>query len=93
MEHDERADEVEREIEQLEHESKRLGGEIEQTRTEWEARKSDPSQAPGATDPEAAGPHNIDAEDPATGRSYGQEERTEEFDSAQAEDDAAEEDE
>ena len=93
MEHDERADEVEGDIERLEHESKRLDGEIEQTRSEWEARKSDPSEAPGATDPEAAGPHNIEAEDPATGRSYGQEERSEEFESAQAEDDTPEEDE
>ena len=92
MEHDERADEVEADIERLEDESKQLGGEIEQTRSEWEARKSDPSQAPGATDAEAAGPHNIDAEDPATGHSYGQEERTEELESAEAEDEAAEDD-
>jgi hypothetical protein len=86
MEHDERSDEVEGEIERLERESKELEGEIEQTRSEWEARKSDTSQAPGATDPEAAGPHNVDSEDPATGRKYGEKERSEEFESAQEED-------
>lgn len=81
MEHDERASELEREAERLEHKSKELEGEIEQTRSEWDAKTGDQS-APGAADAEGAGPHNIDAEDPATGRKYGQEERREEFESA-----------
>jgi hypothetical protein len=85
MEYDERLEAVEREIEKLQHESDRLGDRTEQTRSEWESAKSDPSKAPGAQDPEATGPHNIDAEDPATGRKYG-ELRKEELDDALAED-------
>jgi phage shock protein A len=84
MEYDERASELEREAERLEHESKRLEEKIGETRDEWDAKKSD-SQAPGAVGAEDAGPHNIDAED-AKGHNYGQEERTEEFESAQGED-------
>ena len=84
-EYDERADELEGEAERLEHESKRVGESIEETRNEWEAKQS-ASDAPGAVDAESAGPHNNDAEDPATGRNYGQEERTEEFDAAERED-------
>ena len=85
MEYDERADEIEKEADRLEHESKRLGQRTEETRSEWESAKSDPSKAPGAQDAEATGPHNIDAEDPATGKKYG-EVRKEELDDALAED-------
>ena len=85
MEYDERADEVEKEIDKLEHESKRLGQDTDEARTEWEAAKSDPSKAPGAQSEEGAGAHNIDAEDPATGRKYG-EERKAELDDARAAD-------
>lgn len=85
MEYDERADELEKEAERLEHESKRLGQRTNQARSEWESAKSDPSKAPGAQAPEATGPHNIDAEDPATGRKYG-ELRQEELEDAQAAD-------
>jgi hypothetical protein len=84
-EYDERADALEREADRLEHETKRVGEKIGETRNEWEAKQS-ASDAPGAVDAESAGPHNIDEEDPATGRSYGQEERTEEFDAAERED-------
>ena len=92
MEHRDRADELEREAERLEQESQRLGDSMEQARSDWEARKSD-SGAPGAADPESAGPHHIDAEDPATGKRYGQEDRSEEIealerDEAPREDDA-----
>lgn len=72
MDHNERADELEKEAERLEHASEKLGEDTEQARSDWEARKSDPSGAPGAVDAEAAGPHNIDAEDPATGEKYGE---------------------
>lgn len=85
MEHDERADELEKEAERLEHESQRLGERADEARSRWEAAKSDPSKAPGAQDAEATGPHNIDAEDPATGRKYG-EVRREELEDAQAAD-------
>jgi hypothetical protein len=72
MDHNERADELEKEVERLEHESEKLGQSAEQARSDWEAKKSDPSKAPGAADAEGSGPHNIDAEDPATGRKYGE---------------------
>ncbi len=81
MEYDERADELEKEADRLEHESKRLDEDTGQARTEWEATKSDPSAAPGAQSEEAAGPHNVESEDPATGRKYG-EEREAELDDA-----------
>ena len=83
MEHHERADELEKEIDRLEHESEKLGEATDKTRSDWEAAKSDPSKAPGAADAEATGPHHIDAEDPATGRKYG-ERRQEELDDALA---------
>lgn len=87
MEHRERADELDNEADRLEHESDQLAEKTDQARSEWEAAKSDASKAPGATDPEASGPHNIDAEDPATGEKYG-EKRQDELDEALAEDDA-----
>ena len=85
MEHRERADELEKEIDRLEHESEKLGESTDKARSDWEAAKSDPSKAPGAADPEASGPHNIDAEDPAKGRKYG-ERRQEELDETLAAD-------
>ena len=83
MEHDDRADELENEAERLEHESERLGERADQAKSEWEQAKSDPSKAPGAQGPESTGPHNIDAEDPATGRKYG-DRRREELEDAEA---------
>jgi hypothetical protein len=77
MEYDERADELEQEAERLEHESKRLGQRTDEARSEWESKKSDASGAPGAASEEAAGPHNVDDPDPASGRKYGEERRTE----------------
>ena len=92
MEYDERADELEKEIDRLEHKSKRQAQDTDQARTEWEAAKSDRSQAPGAQSEEAAGPHNLDAEDPATGHKYA-EEREAELEDVRAADEAeAEED-
>jgi hypothetical protein len=77
MEYDERADELEKEVDRLEHESKRLGRQTEEAKSEWESAKSDPSKAPGAQDAEATGPHHIDAEDPATGKKYGEQRKAE----------------
>ena len=91
MEHRERADEVEKDIDRLEQESEQLGENTAQARSEWEAAKSDPSKAPGATTPESSGPHHIDAEDPATGEKYG-DRRGEEIDEVRAEDAEAAED-
>ena len=85
MEYDERADELEKEVDRLEHESEDLGQRTDQAKSEWESAKSDPSKAPGAQDPEASGPHQIDTEDPATGKKYG-EQRKEELEDALAED-------
>jgi len=85
MEHRERADEVEKEIGRLEHESEKLGESTDQAKSDWAARKSDPTKAPGAADPDAAGPHHIDDEDPATGRKYG-ERRQQEIEDAQTAD-------
>ncbi|HEX8744461.1 MAG TPA: hypothetical protein VF712_15140 [Thermoleophilaceae bacterium] len=79
MEHDERADELEKDLDRLEHESEKLGESTEQARSDWDSKKSSETGAPGAASPEASGPHNIDEEDPATGRKYG-EKRQEEVD-------------
>jgi hypothetical protein len=92
MDHNERADELEKEAERLEQESEKLGESTDEARSDWEARKSDPSGAPGAVGPEASGPHHIDAEDPATGRKYG-ERRQEEIDDLHAADSEGEDDE
>ena len=83
MDHRERADELDKEVERLEHESKGLGERTDQAKSEWDAAVSDPSKAPGATSPESSGPHNIDAEDPATGEKYG-ERRQEEIEKVRA---------
>jgi hypothetical protein len=85
MDHNERADELEKQAERLEHESEKLGDSTDQARSDWEARKSDPSSAPGAADPEGTGPHHIDEEDPATGRKYG-ERRQQEIEDVNADD-------
>ena len=90
MEYDERADELLKEADKLEHESNRLAERTEQTKTEWEAKKSDPSGAPGAADAEATGPHNLEDEDPATGRNYGEERQAELEDAEEADAEASE---
>ena len=53
-EKDPRADEVERELDEMEERSERLEDEIDETREDWERKKRDPS-VPGAVgDPERA---------------------------------------
>jgi hypothetical protein len=47
VEHEEQADRMEREAERMEHESERVGGHIDETRREWDAKEEDPS-VPGA---------------------------------------------
>jgi hypothetical protein len=76
MEYDERADELEKEAEKLEHEAKEIEQRAEQTGSEWESAKS-AGDVPGAADEESAGPHNVEDEDPATGRRYGEERQAE----------------
>jgi len=46
--HDEKADEVERELDDLQKRSEKLGDEIESAGADWESRKADES-VPGAT--------------------------------------------
>ncbi|MEA2281609.1 MAG: hypothetical protein QOK21_2216 [Solirubrobacteraceae bacterium] len=47
------ADEVERELDDMERQSERLEGEIHETREDWERKKRD-AWTPTADDPEAA---------------------------------------
>lgn len=76
MEHHERADELEKEADHIQQASDQLGEDIEDTRSDWEAKQSDQS-IPGATTEESSGPHHIDAEDPATGERKGEEREAE----------------
>ena len=48
QDHEAKADEVERELDQMQEQSDKLGGEIEGAGEEWEQRKSDEG-VPGAT--------------------------------------------
>ena len=47
MEHEERADQLEREADKLEEHSQEVGQRIEDTRSEWESKQQDPN-VPGA---------------------------------------------
>ena len=87
MDHNERADELEKEAERLEQDSKNLGERTDSARSDWESAKSDPSKAPGAQSAEATGPHHIDAEDPASGKRFGEvrEEEREDTEAADSE--------
>jgi hypothetical protein len=67
MDHQERADELERDADRAAEPSDQLEGEIEGTRSDWESKKSD-QQVPGAVEERGAGPHQLEGEeDPATG--------------------------
>jgi phage shock protein A len=48
-EHDQQADRLERELDDMEHQSERLEDEIAQTRSDWERKQADAS-VPGAVD-------------------------------------------
>ncbi len=47
MEHEERAEELEREVDELDEQSERVGEHIEEARSDWEAKEDDPT-IPGA---------------------------------------------
>jgi hypothetical protein len=84
MEHQERADELEREADAAAQPSEKLEREIEETRTDWEAKKSD-QQVPGAVPERGAGPHQLEGEeDPATGDEKADERQEELEDAAQS---------
>jgi hypothetical protein len=85
MEHQDRADELEREAEAAGEASEKLEEEVEEARSDWEAKKSD-QRTPGAADPEGTGPHQLEGEeDPATGEQKAGERQDELEDAAQAE--------
>ena len=67
-EHDDRARDLERELEDMEERSERLEKEIESTQEDWERKQRDPS-VPGATgDPGSAeGDVAPEADDPSKG--------------------------
>ncbi|HEX2415114.1 MAG TPA: hypothetical protein VHJ37_07855 [Thermoleophilaceae bacterium] len=58
MEHDEQADRLEREADDMDRRSEELGDRIEGTRRDWEAKEDDPS-VPGAQ----PDPDDVDQED------------------------------
>jgi len=84
MEHHERADELEEEAGGAAEASERLERDIEEARSDWEAKKSDQS-APGAVEPEASGPHQLDEEDPVTGEAKGEDRQSELQEAARSE--------
>jgi hypothetical protein len=47
MEHEERAERIDREVERMEEESERVGDDIQEARHDWEAKQRDPG-VPGA---------------------------------------------
>ena len=53
-EHDERAQDLERELDEMEERSERLEDEVSDAREDWERKKADPSVPGAAGDPEAA---------------------------------------
>jgi predicted nucleic acid-binding Zn-ribbon protein len=53
-EHDERAEELEDELDEMQERTDRLEEEISDTREDWEAKKRDPSVPGAAGDPERA---------------------------------------
>ena len=55
MEHEERADELEREVDKLEQHTQHVGDQIESTRKEWESKQQD-QDVPGAQTHEALHP-------------------------------------
>jgi hypothetical protein len=76
MEHDEQAERLEKEGDAMQEASEELGEKIDKARSGWESKKSD-TQAPGAASAEAAGAHNLESEDPATGEQKGEERKKE----------------
>jgi predicted nucleic acid-binding Zn-ribbon protein len=61
-EHEDRARDLERELEEMEERADRLGDEIESTQEDWERKKRDPSVpgAAGDVEPEADDPPKDD---------------------------------
>jgi hypothetical protein len=54
IEHDEKAEELEREANALEHDSERVGTRIDETRRDWAAKEQDPTVPGAQADPDDA---------------------------------------
>ena len=92
MEHHDRADELEREAEAAGEASEKLEQDLEEARSDWEAKKSD-LQVPGAVEERGAGPHQLEGEeDPATGDEKADERKDELQEAAQSEAESADDD-
>lgn len=63
-EHEQQADRVERELDDMQEQSERLEGEISETRDDWERKKRDPQVPTGAT------PREGDEEEPPPEADY-----------------------
>jgi hypothetical protein len=53
-EHEQHADAVERELDDMAHDSERLKGDIDETRDDWERKKHDPAVPGAGGDPDRA---------------------------------------
>jgi hypothetical protein len=62
MEHEERADELEREADKLEQHTEHVGNQIEGARKEWESKQEDQS-VPGAQSHEALHPDEAEGDE------------------------------
>jgi hypothetical protein len=62
--HEEKAEELERQADTLEEGGDRVDGMIEDTREDWDSKKSS-NQAPGAADPADAAPGGLGEEEEA----------------------------
>jgi hypothetical protein len=62
MDHEERADEVEREVDKLQQHTDHVGRRIEDTRKDWESKQED-QQVPGAQSEEALHPDDEEEEE------------------------------
>jgi hypothetical protein len=68
-EHEQRADEVERELDDMQEQAERLEGDIAGTRSDWESKQADGS-VPGAVDerePEGPAPEPPEGSEPESG--------------------------
>ena len=64
MEHDEQAERLEREAQDMEQRSEKVGDRIEETKRDWGAKEDDPSVPGARPDPDAADAENeVDEEE------------------------------
>jgi hypothetical protein len=62
MDHEERADELEREVDKLKQHTEQVGKRIDDTRSDWESKQED-QQVPGAQSEEALHPEEEEEEE------------------------------